>query len=147
MKKICSKCKLEKFTSEFHKNKSEKDGYGHYCKQCNNARVNKYNKENYDKIKYTRDKLYKRHGIDKQKFEKILEDQNNKCKICNNELCLSNFKQITIDHDHNCCSGTYSCGRCIRGLLCSVCNKGLGMFYDDIELLKSAILYLNGDDR
>lgn len=32
--KKCSKCKEEKELSEFHKNKSFKDGYFSYCKKC-----------------------------------------------------------------------------------------------------------------
>ena len=35
-----------------------------------------------------------------------------------------------------------SCGRCIRGILCSNCNVGLGNFHDSPELLKAAISYL-----
>jgi hypothetical protein len=33
-KKICSKCKIEKDKSEFHKDKSKKDGLDFLCKQC-----------------------------------------------------------------------------------------------------------------
>jgi hypothetical protein len=28
-----------------------------------------------------------------------------------------------IDHDHGCCPGSYTCGQCIRSLLCVNCNK------------------------
>jgi hypothetical protein len=34
--KICNRCKLEKPLSEFHKDKSKKDGYGTLCKDCKN---------------------------------------------------------------------------------------------------------------
>lgn len=31
-----------------------------------------------------------------------------------------------IDHDHSHCRGRTSCGGCIRGVICQVCNNGLG---------------------
>jgi len=43
-------------------------------------------------------------------------------------------KLTHLDHCHK-------TGR-IRGVLCNNCNTGLGKFYDDIELLKTAINYL-----
>lgn len=47
-----------------------------------------------------------------------------------------------VDHDHSCCPGTKSCGRCIRGILCNNHNLAIGMFEDDVELLYAAIRYL-----
>jgi 5-methylcytosine-specific restriction endonuclease McrA len=32
--KICTKCKIEKYITEFSKHKGTKDGYDHQCKQC-----------------------------------------------------------------------------------------------------------------
>lgn len=58
------------------------------------------------------------------------------CQIC------GSFEKPSIDHDHNCCPGNKSCGKCIRGVLCRGCNSGLGMFGDDPEKLEAAAGYL-----
>ena len=49
-----------------------------------------------------------------------------------------------LDHDHNCCGYgvRQGCVKCIRGLLCSNCNAGIGFFNDDIDRLLSAVAYL-----
>ena len=54
-----------------------------------------------------------------------------KKKIC--DICGSS-KNLVIDHCHN--------SRKIRGVICDLCNKGLGNFKDDISLIKKAIGYL-----
>ena len=46
MKKICSKCGVEKAVSEFHKSKNGKYGVRGDCKECNRKRVKEYNHEN-----------------------------------------------------------------------------------------------------
>jgi hypothetical protein len=51
-------------------------------------------------------------------------------------------KRLSVDHDHACCSGEGSCGKCIRGLLCHKCNLALGAINDDINILQKMIDYL-----
>lgn len=83
----------------------------------------------------------KKYNLDKKAFLDLLSSQNGKCAICGipeSELP----KKLHVDHDHLCCSGNESCGKCVRGLLCSKCNMGVGYFNDSIELLMSAISYL-----
>ena len=79
----------------------------------------------------------------------IFEAQDGKCRICFSSISLETSAKNSahIDHDHKCCSVNASsssplCGNCNRGLLCSKCNLAIGNFNDDINLLKSAVTYL-----
>jgi len=76
--------------------------------------------------------IFRRYGITIEQRNKMIIDQNDRCAICN-EL-LSNGKFTHIDHNHE-------TGK-VRGILCSNCNSGIGMFKDNIEILASAIKYL-----
>lgn len=61
---------------------------------------------------------------------------------CN--LCGSPPPGNHVDHDHSCCDGSRdTCGRCIRGVLCSLCNTGLGCFKEQGDLLLRAREYLS----
>jgi hypothetical protein len=72
--KICTKCVIEKELSEFHKNKTTKDGLSSHCNKC----VRKYQLENKDKLaKY--DKQFRKNNIEKiKKREKIYRNKNKK---------------------------------------------------------------------
>ena len=80
----------------------------------------------------------KKYGITLELFEKLLTAQDNKCALCKKEF----FKTPHVDHDHSCCALGSSCGKCIRGLLCSKCNTALGLLDDDVSILRDAIHYL-----
>jgi hypothetical protein len=57
-------------------------------------------------------------------------------------LCDRNQARC-VDHDHKCCPGKISCGKCVRGLICSPCNKFLGHLRDDPEALLRFGRYLS----
>jgi hypothetical protein len=82
----------------------------------------------------------KRYGLTRDDYVDLEKSQNGVCKICG-EVEKYN-KRLSIDHDHSCCFGPKSCGKCIRGLLCSRCNKVLGQLNDNKVLLKKMIEYL-----
>jgi hypothetical protein len=42
---------------------------------------------------------------------------------------------VHVDHDHRCCPGDYSCGRCVRGLTHEACNRRLGQVEAMLEEL------------
>lgn len=68
-------------------------------------------------------------------YKNLLEKQNNVCAICENEETSRRYKTLSVDHCHN-------TGK-IRGLLCSNCNRALGLFRDNIKILEKAVVYLN----
>lgn len=74
------------------------------------------------------------YGITLEDYNEKLIEQNNKCKICNQENTFDRYGVLAVDHDH-------STGK-IRGLLCYKCNVGLGNFNDNKQLLEKAINYL-----
>ena len=80
--------------------------------------------------------LVKRYGITFEQYELMLAEQEGKCAVCNSEDVNNSRShgRLFIDHCHT--SGK------VRGLLCSRCNHGLGLFQDDIDRLRSAIEYL-----
>ena len=41
---------------------------------------------------------------------------------CRNPNC-DQTQDLQVDHDHACCPGGTSCGKCVRGLLCYSCNR------------------------
>lgn len=49
---------------------------------------------------------------------------------------------LVIDHDHTCCVGDYSCGECVRGLICQTCNFLIGQAHDNPAVLRAAAEYL-----
>lgn len=68
----------------------------------------------------------------------ILEKQNYKCPITGWPVDLYS----AVDHDHACCPGEKSCGKCVRGVIAHKANRALGIFEDDPESLLRAYEYL-----
>lgn len=81
--------------------------------------------------------LKRLYGIDQSEYERMFEEQRGLCKICGNSETSRYkgvIKRLAVDHCH-------SSGR-VRGLLCSHCNRGLGLFKDTPDFLFKAIKYL-----
>ena len=84
------------------------------------------------------------YGISLQEWEELLIAQNGKCAVCKTSIALKldGTQESSVDHDHSCCPGQNSCGKCVRGILCLNCNWGLGQFKDNPDILQAAIDYL-----
>jgi hypothetical protein len=106
-----------------------------------------YTKKRYRDDPRFREKVLKRqrdkrtlyvHNITKEQYDSLLAAQHGACAICKQPFS----KTPHIDHDHGCCSGKRTCGRCVRGLLCSTCNPAIALLKDSPALLREAATYL-----
>jgi hypothetical protein len=105
---------------------------GRKSRQCDNFKPhNKLFEDRRDGI------MRRQYGITLEQYDEMLEEQNYRCAICNNEDEVEG-RRLAIDHCHT--TGV------VRGLLCGKCNRGIGLFYDSRELLERAINYLNKDN-
>lgn len=70
-------------------------------------------------------------------------------KVCSSPGC-DRTARLSIDHDHSCCppgalgGRKVSCGKCVRGLLCSTCNTALGLLQESPERIRGLLSYLEG---
>ena len=118
--KVCISCKEMKPVSEFQKSALMKLGLSSNCKKC---------------LRMSRQ--LSKHSLTSERYEDLYERQSGRCAIC--ETSAVSKLGLVIDHDHSCCPDpNSSCGKCLRGLLCSSCNTGLGNLNDSIELLERA---------
>lgn len=123
--KVCPRCKIKKPLSEFHKDKTKKDGYYNICKKCNKPIKREYSKR-YRKIhkkeiqQKTRGyQLKHRYGITEKDYDNMYIKQHGCCAICGKHQSEI-LKRFHVDHCHM--TGN------IRQLLCMVCNTNLGWY-------------------
>lgn len=93
-----------------------------------------------------RSRLKHTYNFSEESYKELLESQNYSCAICG--IHQDDMKKrLNLDHDHNCCPGESSCGKCIRGLLCSVCNSAIGLLKDSEEVIEMALNYLRNNRK
>ena len=78
-------------------------------------------------------------GITVDGYERMLDAQGGVCQICHRP---PGNERLCVDHNHSCCRGVGSCGKCIRGLICRRCNSMLGFAEDNVDRLRNAVEYL-----
>lgn len=89
--------------------------------------------------------LQNKYNLSLKQYNVMLLNQNDSCAGCLRHINEFNRKKVTrfvVDHYHGCCEEAYSCGRCIRGLLCGACNMVLGMVRDNPLILRQLANYL-----
>lgn len=156
--KRCSKCEKELSIFSFYK-RAGANSYHSACKLCERemakdwyernkekatAKVKKWREQNTEAVKrYRADNRQKNHrqeisrkyGVDLEWFDKQIAKQSNSCFCCKRKFEWTD-KQNTphVDHCHK--------SKKVRGILCNRCNTVLGLCFDNKELFKNLIGYL-----
>ena len=99
----------------------ERKSFEEYCKKtgrCDSCRNARQRMIAYNLTAQEADDLEREHG--------------GLCAICKGPPCKKKF--LSVDHNH-------TTGQ-VRGLLCDVCNRAIGMLKDDVDLIRAAADYL-----
>jgi hypothetical protein len=150
--KKCSRCDTEKPTSEYHKDRGNKDGLYSYCKPCARAKTAAWKAADPERSResqrrsrrkrphvYWEKNLRMAFGINIEQYQKMFDEQNGCCAVCGETETeihprSGRLRRLAVDHCHK-------TGK-VRGLLCNNCNRAIGLLKDDPTVLRSAINYL-----
>lgn len=76
------------------------------------------------------------YGIPQELYWALYEAQGGKCAIC--QIATGKTKRLAVDHDHKMAvevcghDADKGCPNCVRGLLCGVCNQGIGRWSQEV---------------
>ena len=133
--KAANKKEIKKYNQKYnaaHKKEIRKHIITH--KEERKATLKKYNNKNREN--YRKHRLKTKYNITIEQYNFMLEKQNGCCNICKKHQDeLKNI--LAVDHDH-------ATGK-IRGLLCMKCNRALGAYNDNIDILLNAIEHLKNN--
>lgn len=126
-------------TGVYKRNKTKMSNKERKSRACTRQREYYSKNENYRRQQKSL-KLQKSYGITLEQYEAWNLHNNGLCHICNkSEVAFdkkaNRLRMLAVDHDKK--TGL------VRGLLCSVCNRGIGMMRHNINVLSEAIDYLN----
>ena len=145
--KVCPTCKRELGKEAFTRDRGRRTTVGQHCLQCavvksaeqrskyperDRANRRKSYLKNYDTTTL-RYRLRKNYDLSLEAYMVLFEKQEGLCAICRKPQA-GRTKNLCVDHDHE--TGE------VRGLLCNNCNRGLGLFGDDPQVLANAADYL-----
>lgn len=158
--KRCPTCQEMKPFDAFHKDKHQPDGHASRCKECrkvsereqrirNREQRLRYQAEwdkqhpgakaayarkswrNYSPERIQEIILKTRYKLSREQYQAM--EQQGCCKICGKPT-----EKLVVDHKHD------ESGK-VRGLLCRLCNSGIGHFQENESIMVAAIAYLRLD--
>lgn len=107
-----------------------------FCKPCRTAITREWAQAHPTEWERHKRKSYlkRKYGLTIEDADALIHKHEGKCAICGKSGGDSRGFRMHVDHK----PGT----RTVRGILCTLCNNGLGVFRDQPELLVRAAAYL-----
>jgi hypothetical protein len=137
--RCCYVCKVNKDFSLFPKDKRKKHGIKYYCRACDADMQRVWVKANPEASKRRDARVgLSKFGLSFADLEKLKSLGDGTCWICKDSPAK---RELDVDHVHQ--DGP----TVVRGLLCSMCNVGLGLLQDSEELLERGALYIEKHKR
>lgn len=140
--RTCSTCGEVKPAVAFTQRRTHRPGKRvSECTPCKVERNRRYRVANRERVLAIerRSWLKTAYGISVEAYDAMLEAQGGGCAICGATEPGGRTKHFPVDHCHT--TGA------IRGLLCTKCNRGLGLFNDDTDRMERAVKYLKGNTK
>lgn len=133
--KVCKDCAAEPLAVKMKRRSERPAPYpGPRC------RTHHYEEKRARRLRAANYRTETRFGLTPEKYDALKEAQGGKCALCRRATGAT--KRLAVDHDHACCIGPTSCGRCVRGLVCGPCNDVLAHARDNPEFFVRGALYL-----
>jgi hypothetical protein len=160
--KVCGKCGNARDLACYNKDARYRDGFYPRCKQCRRVetrrrlgiadqgqtRICRWCDKTFDlaegrqyycsppcaaigKRLWNIERLY---GLTREQYKALYARQGRKCAICKRPERSARNKLLAVDHCHE--TGQ------VRGLLCTHCNRAIGLLQDDPKVVKSAAEYI-----
>lgn len=128
--KRCSRCQKLQERSEFHRDRSSRDGLVGTCKSC--ARDRSAERAEYMAEWHTRHRGRK-YGLTPDEYEDLERRSGGLCTICRKPP-TGKRDRLMVDHDHE--------TNQVRDMLCHPCNVGIGLLGDDPVVIERAARYI-----
>jgi len=136
--KLCDTCERLLPGTEFYKRAGNADGLHRWCKSCADTKK----ASTRDPAKERARDYLKKYGITPEDYDRMFAEQSGRCKMClGADTGKSTTTVFDVDHDHK-IEGSLG----VRGLLCSPCNRGLGLQGDDASVQIRGAFHLIGED-
>jgi hypothetical protein len=140
--KVCPTCREEQSSSAFGPSNQNPDGLKYACRKCTNAYGKSWNDAHPESLRGWK---LMRMGLTLKQYNTLRELQGGVCASCGGFPAEGH--RLEVDHNHDCCNGKFSCGECVRALLCGRCNRAAGHVQDDPDVLEALAIYLRRWDQ